>query len=374
MTTLPRFAMALLSIVIGLQAAGAVPLLRAEVQRIVARDAEPMVPANGAGGVAVVVRIDGQNLFFDYGLADRADRRPISPDLLFNVGSVRKIFEATLVAEGVARGELRLDDPVNKYVEELQGGYIQQVTIGQLATHTSGLLLPTDHPPWPKEHYTLDGFLDALNRWTPQAGEKPGKQRIYTHAGYVLLQLALERRYNTPIGKLMDRRIFAPLGMTSTFVPERGADNQAQLAPHLLRRAVQGYGVGGVPIGLPGNQHGYFDFPGTGQMFSSAHDLAILVAACLGEAPTDPQLHDALMMTQREAFRVSPQYGQAMAWEINNLGGPPIVDKPGGLNNASAYVGLIPARKIGLVILANRGEVHPYDAARSTILPALERL
>jgi beta-lactamase class C len=106
----------------------------------------------------------------------------------------------------------------------------------------------------------------------------------------------------------------------------------------------------------------------------SAHDLAILIAACLGEAPTDPQSHDALMMTQREAFRVSAQYGQAMAWEINNLGGPVIVDKPGGLNNASAYVGLIPARKISLVILANRGEVHPYDAARSTIPPALERL
>jgi beta-lactamase class C len=294
--------------------------------------------------------------------------------LLFNVGSVRKIFEATLVAEGVARGELRLDDPVNKYVENLQGDYIRQVTIGQLATHTSGLLLPTDHPPWPEDHYTLDGFLDALNRWAPHDGERHGKQRIYTHAGYVLLQLALEHRYNTPISQLMKRRIIMPLGMTSTFVPERGADNRAQLDPHLLRRAVQGYGQNGEPIGLPGNQQGYFDFPGTGQMFSSAHDLAILVAACLGDTIVDPQLRDALAMTQREAFRVSPQYGQAMAWEINNLGGPAIVDKPGGLNNASAYVGLIPERKIGLIILANRGEIHPYDAARTAILPALARL
>jgi beta-lactamase class C len=80
------------------------------------------------------------------------------------------------------------------------------------------------------------------------------------------------------------------------------------------------------------------------------------------------------MMTQREAFQVSPQYGQATAWEINNLGGPAIIAKPGGRNNASAYVGLIPERKIGLVILANRGEVHPYDAARTAILPALARL
>lgn len=44
-------------------------------------------------------------------------------------------------------------------------------------------------------------------------------------------------------------------------------------------------------------------------------------------------------MKQREAFRVDAQYGQAMAWEISTLGGPTIVDKPGGMNNTSAYGG-----------------------------------
>lgn len=56
-------------------------------------------------------------------------------------------------------------------------------------------------------------------------------------------------------------------------------------------------------------------------------------------------------MTQREAFRVDAQYAQAMAWEISTLGGPTIVDKPGGMNNASAYVGLVPQQKIAIVIL-----------------------
>jgi beta-lactamase class C len=46
-----------------------------------------------------------------------------------------------------------------------------------------------------------------LNAWTPQSGERPGKQRIYTHAGYVLLQLALERRYRRPISALIEDRI-----------------------------------------------------------------------------------------------------------------------------------------------------------------------
>ena len=79
-------------------------------------------------------------------------------------------------------------------------------------------------------------------------------------------------------------------------------------------------------------------------------------------------------MTQREAFRVDAQYGQAMAWEISTIGGPTIVDKPGGMNNASAYGGLVPQQKIAIVILSNRGDVYPFEAACSIILPALARL
>lgn len=355
----------------------------ADVDHIISHGIAPMIAPNGAGGVAVVAQIGGRNLFFNYGFADQAEKRPITSDSLFNVGSVRKIFEATLVAQGVLRGELKLDESVAKYVTELHGDYIRQITIGQLVSHTSGLLLPTDHPPWPQEHFSLAAFYDALNAWTPSGDEQPGKQRIYSHAGYVLLQLVLERRYGEPITTLIDRGVIAPLGMTSTVVPERGPDDRAIMSPEFLRRAVQGYSLHGEPIGLPGNQQSYFDFPGTGQMFSSARDLAILLAACLGERPVvSPaigavaarELREALQLTQREEFRVSPQYGQAMAWEIESPFGVTIVDKPGGLDNASAYIGLVPERKIGLVILANRGDVHPFETARSTILPELARL
>ena len=343
------------------------------VREIVANTLVPEATADHAGGLASVVYIDGHALFFTYGLADQTDRRPVTPDTLFNIASVRKLFEATLVALGTLRGELRLDDPVSKYVTELHGDYIRRVTIGELATHTSGLLLATDHPPWPNESYSQAEFLDVLNMWTPGAGEQPGKQRIYTHAGYVLLQLALERRYGLPIGELIESRILKPLHMTSTLVPERGPGNRAIMTPARMRDVVQGYSDSGLPIGPPGNQQSYYDFSGTGQMFSSARDLAIFLAACLGDGVTDPQLGDALRMTQREAFRVDRKFGQAMAWETIDADGVGVVDKPGGLNNATAYMGLVPARKVGVLLLANRGE-FPHEIARYRVLPALARL
>ncbi|WP_394329872.1 serine hydrolase [Bradyrhizobium mercantei] len=369
-----RIAAVLLAVAISaLAAARADSDMDAQIRDIVTAELAPTATAADPGGLAAAVYAGGQVAFFNYGFADTARKQPVTSDTLFNLASLRKLFEATLVALGTQRGELRLDDPVSKYLPELHGDYISRVTVGELVNHTSGLLLPTDHPPWPNESFSRDQFVAMLNAWTPAAGEQPGRQRIYSHAGYVLLQLVLEQRYRTPIANLIESRILKPLGMTSTFVPDRGEDNRAAMTPEIMRRMVQGYSHDGTPIGPIGNQQSYYDFPGTGQMFSSARDLGILLRACLDGAVIDPELRAALQMTERESFRVDAKFGQAMAWEHVRLDGVTVIDKPGGLNNASAYVGLVPARRLGIVLLANRGD-YPHEIARYRILPALARL
>src|SRR3984885_15715456 len=130
----------------------------AKVQHIVTADLAPETVGK-AGGLAVAVYAAGSTQFFNYGFADGSTKRPITSDTLFNVAPVRKPFEATLVALGSLRGELNLDDPVSRYVPELHSEPIKSVTIGELATHTSGLLLPTDHPPWPSGSFDLRQFL-----------------------------------------------------------------------------------------------------------------------------------------------------------------------------------------------------------------------
>ena len=345
----------------------------AQMRDIVASELAPTVSPDHAGGLAAALYAGRHVEFFNYGLADDAIKRKVTPDTLFNLGSLRKPFEAALVALGVGRGELRLDDRLPKYLPELDGNYIRNVTVGQLATHTSGLLLPTDHPPWPNEQYTREQFIAMLNAFAPAASVAPGRQRVYSHAGYVLLQLVLERSYGMPIRTLTQHRILRPLAMEATFIPDRGADNRAVMDEAWMQRVVQGYSDQGTAIGPIGNQQSYFDFPGTGQMFSSARDLATFVAACVDGRAIDPHLREALRMTQREAFRVDEKFGQAMAWETVRLPGVTVVDKPGGLNNASGYIGLVPARRIGIVLLANRGE-YPHEIARYKILPALAQL
>src|SRR5260370_35613986 len=288
------------------------PVADSSVEKIIAPEFAkwPKEP----GGAAVAVRITGRTLLFNEGMADQAMKRPITSDSLFNLASLGKVFDATLLALAVRQGELSLDDPVDKYVTELQqSGDIRKVTLGQLATHTSGLLLPQDHPPWPTEGYTLPEFIQVLAAWKADKRHQPGKQHIYTHAGFILLHLALERRFQMGIGELIDVRVLAPLGMADTTLPSGDENGRDQLAPVLLERAVQGYSQEGETIGARGDVQGYYHWPGTGQMYSSARDMARFLAANLGELPVDPTLQAAVQLAQPAIFPMSRPVTPALA-------------------------------------------------------------
>jgi beta-lactamase class C len=332
-------------------------------EQIAAREVAAMLPGNGAGGVAVAVRIDGQTSFFNHGAADLARSRPVTSDSIFNLASVGKLFAATLLAQAVKQGELKLDDPIAAYVTELQqGGDIRRVTFGQLASHTSGLpRVPESYERWHQGQYTFPDFVRFLNAWRADQDHAPGQQDLYSNTGMVLLRVALERRFKTPFASLMQQRLTGPLGMTSTALP---------LPRALVPRAVQGYGLAGRPIGKPGDEQGTFDWPGAGQIFSSPRDMAAFLTANLGELPDQEPLAAAMAFAQQGVFKVSARFTQGLAWQIIAGGNVTIVDKNGGLNNTSTYIGLVPQAKIGVVILSNRGRQGATNVGRA-ILHAL---
>jgi beta-lactamase class C len=342
-----------------------------DIAQIVARHARAALPDDGPGGLSVAVWVDGRTHFFNFGYAENISKHPVTSDTLFNLGSVGKVFDATLLAQAVVQGELSLDDPVANYVTELKDGAdIRRITLGQLASHTSGLVLPQDHIPWPSETFTQPEFVAYLKKWQSDAEHEPGKQMIYAHSGYILLHLALERRFKMPFHKLMAQRILAPLGLHETTLPLPDSDTQAyprgRIPPEFARRAVQGYDEDGEPVGEPGNLQGYYHWLGTGQMYSSAHDLASFLAANLGQLPGHQVLKNAMQLTHREVIPIDGHVQQAMAWEVWP-DEPKLVDKYGGLNNASAFIAIVPARNAGVVLLANRGSMKVATAGRAIL-------
>jgi len=347
--------------VIGALLAAAPIRAQVNIEQIVAQKVQPILPKNGSGGgVAVAVRMNGKTSFFNYGMADNAQNRPVAADSIFNLGSVGKVFATTLLAQAVKQGELSLDDPVAKYVTELQrGGDIRRITLGQLASHTSGLPnRPQQYETWHKGRYTWPDFVRFLNSWKAGPNHEPGQQYLYSDAAMVLLRVALERKFNTRFAALMHQRLTAPLGMISTALP---------LPRDLLGRAVQGYNPSGRPLGRPGMEGGTFEWPGSGQIYSSSRDMATLLAANLGELPGRGAIENAMAFAQKPVFTVSARLKIGLAWQNLSAGNFTIIDKNGGLNNTSTYIGFVPQRKIGVVILVNRGRQNATIYGRQII-------
>ncbi len=320
-----------------------------DLEQVVARNVQDMLRSDGHGGVAVALRTNERTLFYNYGMANARLDQPVSPDAIFNLASVGKLFATTLLAQAVKRGEMRLDDPVAKYVTELrQGGDIREVTLGEIASHTSGLPRePEQYEPWHRGRYSLADFIRFLNSWKAVPGHEPGRQDIYSNSAMILLRLVLERRFHEPFSTLMRDRITGPLEMDSTALT---------LSPALRARAVQGYGPLGRPIGVPGiGESSNLDFSVAGQIFSSPHDMATFLTANMGELSDHRDLQDAMVFAQRGVFTVNPHFTQGLAWQIVNRGDLEIIDKNGGLPNTSTYIGFAPSNKTGIVILANRG-------------------
>ena len=147
--------------------------------------------------MAVVLRLGGRTSFFNYGWADRVNEKPVTTDSLFNLASLRKVFDATLLARSVRDGALRLDDSIAKYVSELQVIFAASRSASSPPTPPACCYLKTIRL-WPDWGYTLPEFIRTLNAC--KAEKEPGEEHLYTHAaGFILLQLAMERRYGKPI-------------------------------------------------------------------------------------------------------------------------------------------------------------------------------
>ena len=170
----------------------------------------------------------------------------------------------------------------------------------------------------------------------------------------------MERRFGTPYSALLKQRLLRTLGLSSTTLPRRGKNSVALLEPSLKGRAMQGYSGDGKPIGRPANVQGYYHWPGTEQMFSSARDMAAFMAAQLSELQIDSALREAIDLSHRPVASIRPGVLQAQAWEIHR-GAETIIGKNGGLNNASSFIGISLGKQNGIVILMNRGELNLWD-------------
>jgi CubicO group peptidase (beta-lactamase class C family) len=168
----------------------------------------------GYSGAMLVVRNGQTVLRKGYGWADTEARIPITPETVFDIGSLSKTFTATAVLKLQLAGKLNVNDPLVNYLPNAPSDKAN-ITIHQLLSHTSGLAreIPASFSPLPEEITRTE----AIQRiFKTKLEFEPGARYQYSDCGYILLAAVIELAAKEPYTDFVRKNLFLPAGMHST--------------------------------------------------------------------------------------------------------------------------------------------------------------
>lgn len=313
-----------------------------------ARQAAQAAIAAGIPAVQIAVSQGGNVIYAEaFGMSDRETATAATPRSVMQIASITKQFTAAAILRLAERGELSIDDRIEKFVPEFDPRG-RTVTLRHLMQHTSGL--PRD---WYKqgEPFPFDKYFSVIPRQHVIAGLNaqpfdfaPGGGWSYSNAGYMLLGYAIESITGREYAEFVHTELALPLGLIDTGVCGR----------FNLPRP-DGYSLfGGTPVRLPAEHpSGYI---ASGSLCSTASDLARW-AHLLATGPVLLPASYAKMTTPVSQF---VRYGLGV--ELSNRLGQQAVWHNGGIGGYLSYLFYFPQRDIAVAVIINAWPV-PADHA-----------
>ncbi len=296
------------------------------------------------GIVIAVVKPEGTK-FHAYGRVATDSEQTVNPDTLYELGAITSVFTAAVLTEMVERGDVKLSDPITKYLPEQvrpKSPDGKPITLGQLATHTSGLpRLPDNaaidaNPNNPWVDYSIGDLYSFLS--SHEFAAAPGSEWRYSHIGYGLLGHLLAKKTGKGYESLLVDRICNVLRMDSTRITQNEDLAERSAYGHHSDAEVADWNV---PALAP-----------AGALWSTGRDLAQFLSASLGL--TDTKLKPALASMRQVRTRTSNVHTeQAFGWQKASRFGAPIFFKSSGSGGYRSFLGFCPERKIGVAVLSN---------------------
>ena len=307
------------------------------------------------------------NQVFRAGKLDNGTDREVDGDTLFEIGSVTKTFTTLLLMDMVERGQMKLDDPVAKYLPKsvkVPARNGKQITLLDLATHTAGLprdpsnLTPAGGLP---ENAFADYSVEKLYAFLSSFAldRYPGDKFEYSNVGMALLGHVLALKAGTNYEGLVVKRICRPLKMNSTRIA---------LSTELKARLARGHDQ----VGKPAPNWEFQVYDGAGGLRSSANDLLKYVSANIGLTPSS--LTPLMEQTHVIRHKGTPTHGDtAMDWVAREAYQPPgmeLLGHGGATGGYQAWVGFDKRQRRGVVVLTTANDVSS-EAIGWTLLQRL---
>ena len=295
-------------------------------------------------GLSVLVLKDGKVIKEQgYGLANIEHGVPVTPQTVFQSGSVGKTFTAALILLLERDGKLTLDDPISRHLPGTPPAW-EKITLRHLLSHTSGLGDPYQIIDFRKDY--SDEELTALEASVP-VRFSPGEKWAYSNMGYHLLGFIANRVGGKFYGEQLRERLFAPLGMgtrvisESDIIPHRAAGyewkagalkNQAWVAPRLNTTA-------------------------DGSLYLTARDLARWDQALYGDAILDARQRQASFTPVKLKDGSDAPYGYG--WFVDTVKGRRHISHGGAWQGFRAQLCRYVDDKLTVIILANADSARP---------------
>lgn len=262
----------------------------------------------------------------------------------FEIGSITKTMTGAVLASLVNDGTVAFGDTVGRW---LDAGQNSDITLLQLATHTSGLpRLAPGHLSGAPDPYAFLTAEVAEHELRLAPREPRGTDWGYSNFGFHVLGMALERAAGTRFGLLLEQRIFRPLGMTCSGVARHGSGSR-----------VLGH-ARGRPV-APWTRHLW----GASGVEASAEDLARYLSACV--TPPDSAIGRAVRLAQQPHYSIDPLRSAGLGWAI---GPPAYLGHDGGTSGFQAMLGLrLPARRGAAVFVNDRAASGLRQAVRRSL-------
>lgn len=347
------------TIVIALLAAAQVASPQASLDAMVA----PLAKAEAPGCAVAAARGGERIATAAFGAADMEHGAAITPDSIFEAGSVAKQFTAAAVVLLAADGKLAFGANIRTYLPELPD-YGMPITIDQLLSHTSGLRdwgAIAAIGGWERgtRAYTNGDALRIVARQRA-LNYPPGTEYSYTNSGYNLLAIIVERVSGQSLAAFTKARLFDPLGMAQTSWRDD------------FRRIVKGRAIAYMPTAGGGWEEGrpFENDYGNGGLLTTVGDLLIWNEA-LSTGRLGPQI--AMRMAERATLAGGRVIPYARGLQVTRYRGRESVAHSGATGGYRAWLERFPAERLSVAVLCNGGSLDPVGLGRrfaDTLLPA----
>lgn len=303
---------------------------------------DQLAEKNKAMGSLTIAK-DGNVLYtrtIGYSKVNGTEKKPLTSASRFRIGSITKMFTASMILQLVEEGKLKLTDTLDKFFPQVPNA--RKITIEHILWHRSGIANVRRNQNAQENVNTIpvtkDEMLALIVKATPDF--EPDTKHSYSNSGYQVLGLILEKVIGKPYGEALTERITGKIGLADTYLATGNIDVSKNEALT------------------------YMNFGNGWKQMPETHPSILFSAGAIVSTPNDlakfiQSLFDGKIVSKKSLDQMKTiRDGEGSGIEPFTFAGKTFYGHTGGADNYGAWLAYLPEEKLAVAYTTN-AKVYP---------------